>query len=135
MFLSAFAMAASDTVPSHLHMICRAEEEQSLSDILRDFKTYTSKQLVKQVKEEPESRREWMLNQFEEACEHLANGQQYKVWQNGNQVKEIYSSSFLYEKLEYIHQNPVKDLIVEEPHEYLYSSPASADVSSVRITK
>ncbi|MDY6800611.1 MAG: hypothetical protein SVU94_05240 [Bacteroidota bacterium] len=30
--------------------------------------------------------------------------------------------SFLYEKLEYIHNNPVHDLIVEKPEDYLYST-------------
>ena len=30
--------------------------------------------------------------------------------------------SFLYEKLEYIHNNPVHDLIVKKPEDYLYSS-------------
>ena len=30
--------------------------------------------------------------------------------------------AFLYEKLEYIHNNPVEDLIVEKPEDYLFSS-------------
>ena len=47
-------------MPSHLQ-ICKADEGYNLSDILRDFKTYTSKQIINQVIEEPESRREWIL--------------------------------------------------------------------------
>ncbi|MFN8258779.1 MAG: transposase [Bacteroidales bacterium] len=43
---------------SHLHMICRAEKGNNLSDILRDFKGYTSKKIIEQIYEEPESRRE-----------------------------------------------------------------------------
>jgi REP element-mobilizing transposase RayT len=107
---------------NHLHMICRAEGEYSLSGILRDFKTFTSKKLVKQIKEEPESRREWMLEYFSNACKHLKRKQNYKVWKNGNHAEEIFSLSFLYEKLNYIHNNPVKDLIVENAWDYLYSS-------------
>lgn len=42
--------------------------------------------------------------------------------QDDNEAKEIYSISFMYEKLEYIHNNPVKDLIVEKPEDYLFSS-------------
>jgi putative transposase len=50
---------------SHLHMIAAGEEDINLSDILRDFKKFTSKEIIKLVKEEPESRKEWMLNRFE----------------------------------------------------------------------
>ena len=109
-------------MPSHLHCICRADGEPGLADILRDFKTFTSKALVKQVVEEPESRREWIEPYFKEACAHLKRNQQHKVWQDGNQAKEIYSSSFLYQKLEYIHNNPVKELIVQNPEDYIFSS-------------
>ena len=109
-------------MPNHIHMICKAEGEQELSEILRDFKTYTSKKIIEQIEEEPESRKDWMLKFFSEACSHLKRNQNYKVWQDGNQAKEIFSTAFLYEKLEYIHNNPVKDMIVEKPEDYLFSS-------------
>jgi REP element-mobilizing transposase RayT len=116
-------------MPSHLHMICKADEGFNLSDILRDFKTYTSKKIIEIIHEEPESRREClpageagMLDYFSTACKHLKRNQKFKVWQDGNHAKEIFSSSFLYEKLEYIHNNPVEDLIVEKPEDYLFSS-------------
>ena len=48
--------------------------------------------------------------------------QKYKVWQDGNQAKIIYTSSFFYEKLNYIHNNPVEDMIVKNPENYLFSS-------------
>lgn len=107
---------------SHLHMICKADEEHNLSDILRDFKTFTSKTIIQQIIGEPESRREWMLDYFSKSCSNLKRKQKYKVWQDGNHAKEISSDSFLYEKLEYIHNNPVEELIVEKPEEYLFSS-------------
>jgi len=109
-------------MPSHIHMICKADTDFNLSDILRDFKTFTSKNIIKQIIEEPESRREWMLAYFANACSHLKGNQKYKVWQDGNQAKEIFSSNFLYEKLKYIHNNPVQDLIVGNPEDYLFSS-------------
>jgi putative transposase len=107
---------------SHLHLICRAKEGFHLSDILRDFKSYTSKKIIEQIKNEPESRREWMLDYFLKACEHLKTGQKYKLWQDGNHSEEIFSNSFLYEKLDYLHNNPVKEMIVENAWDYLYSS-------------
>jgi hypothetical protein len=34
----------------------------------------------------------------------------------------VYTDSFLREKIEYIHNNPVRAGIVEQPEHYLYSS-------------
>jgi hypothetical protein len=46
----------------------------------------------------------------------------YKVWQDGNEAKEIHTDDFLDEKMEYIHRNPVRAEIVSNPADYLYSS-------------
>ena len=107
---------------SHLHMICRALDGFNLSDILRDFKKFTSKKIVSQIEDEPESRREWLLPLLQKYCEHLKRNQSYKLWQDGNHAKVIYTPTFFYEKLNYIHQNPVQEMIVEKPEDYLYSS-------------
>jgi len=64
---------------SHLHLLCKGTNGFVLSDIIRDFKKFTSKQIVKTILEEPESRREWMLSFFQNACEHLKREQNYKV--------------------------------------------------------
>jgi putative transposase len=109
-------------MPSHLHMIASAEGKYSLSDILRDLKKFTSKSIVKQIQEEGESRREWMLKHFAKAGEHLRSIKDYKFWQDGNQAKEIYSNQFLYEKLNYIHNNPVEEMIVARAEDYMFSS-------------
>ncbi len=109
-------------MPSHLHLICRASGKIGMSDILRDFKKYTSKAIVRQIKEEPESRQEWILQQFKNACSHLKRKQEYKVWQDGNQAKIIYTNGFFHEKLEYIHKNPVEEMLVEKPEDYMFSS-------------
>jgi REP element-mobilizing transposase RayT len=40
---------------SHLHLLCKGTNGFVLSDIIRDFKKFTSKQIVKTILEEPES--------------------------------------------------------------------------------
>jgi REP element-mobilizing transposase RayT len=108
---------------NHLHMICHsANEEILLSDIIRDFKTFTSKQIIKTILEEPESRKDWIIRYFEESCEGLKRNQKYKVWQTGFHAEEIRTQKFLEQKLDYIHNNPVKARTVEFPEHYLYSS-------------
>jgi len=41
---------------NHLHLIAGAGDEGNLSDILRDFKKFTSKSIIDAIKENPESR-------------------------------------------------------------------------------
>jgi len=55
-----------------VHILCKAPENENLSDILRDFKKYTSKKIIETIINFPESRREWMLAAFEKACSHLS---------------------------------------------------------------
>jgi len=107
---------------NHLHLIVEAKEGHNLSDILRDFKKFTSKEIVGAIKAHPESRRKWLLNLFEYAGRHNNKIKNYKFWQDGNDAKEIHSTSFLEEKLEYIHDNPVKAEYVDMQEEYKYSS-------------
>jgi REP element-mobilizing transposase RayT len=107
-------------MPSHLHMIVRAESDYSLSDILRDCKKFTSKAIITEILNEPESRRDWMLCYFRSAGEN--DHTNFKLWQERNHPEEINSDRFFIEKLEYIHNNPVEDLVVERPEDYFFSS-------------
>jgi REP-associated tyrosine transposase len=107
---------------NHLHLIVSAKENHHLSDIIRDFKKFSSKAIIKAIQENPESRKKWMLNRFEFAGRYNPKIKDYKFWKDGNEAKEIHSNSFLEQKLTYIHNNPVVAEIVENPEEYIYSS-------------
>lgn len=107
---------------NHLHLIANAEDG-SLSDILRDFKTYTSKELIKLIANNPlESRRDWLLNAFEFAGKQNPQNKHHQFWQNGNYPVLLYSADFIQQKIDYIHNNPVKAGFVGSAHEYWYSS-------------
>jgi len=107
---------------NHLHLVAGAPDEDMLSDILRDFKKFTSKALIEAIKATPESRRDWLLNLFRYEGKNNKKIKNYKVWQDGNDAKEIHMTAFLEEKIAYIHNNPVKAELVANPEEYLYSS-------------
>src|SRR5688572_19752043 len=83
---------------NHLHMIISAKPGFDLSGILRDFKKFTSKKIVQLIKDEPESRREWMLYRFEYAGKYKKRITGYKVWQDGNQPKQITGTRFMLQK-------------------------------------
>ena len=65
---------------NHVHLLCRARDGQILSDIVRDFKIFTSKKIIDNIVNHPESRGEWILDLFQKACAHLGRDQKYKVW-------------------------------------------------------
>lgn len=109
-------------MPSHLHAIVSRRGEALLSEIMRDFKKYTSKQIVATLPQINESRREWLLRAFARAGQPLKRVQGYKVWQDGNHPVELFSNKFVNQKLHYIHRNPVVAEIVDEPEDYRYSS-------------
>jgi len=119
-------------MPSHIHMLCRVKNGFIFSDFIRDFKRHTSKRLLRNILEEPESRREWLLKHFKEAALHAPKEQEYKVWQDGYHAIDTWSNKFIYQKLNYIHNNPVEDKIVEKPEDYLFSSARNyADLEGV----
>lgn len=108
-------------MPSHLHMIVSATENKKLSDIIRDFKKFTSKKIIKTVGEINESR-EWLLDKFAFAARTNIKNKDYKFWQDGFHPIILYSNEFKDQKLDYIHNNPIEAGIVTEAEYYNYSS-------------
>lgn len=109
---------------NHIHFIWTATNN-NLSDIIRDFKTYTSKEITQAIKNEPESRRSWLLYMFNYYANRTNANDYFKVWTGNNHPEEILSHSFMKTKLDYIHENPVRAGLVAEPHHYLYSSASN----------
>lgn len=105
---------------NHIHLLVQAEHS-NLSDIIRDFKNYTSKRFIEAMNDDTESRRDWMKMVFEYHG-RFKNKQTNQVWTHENHPEQIFSSKFIKQKLEYIHQNPVRAGIVEKPEDYIYSS-------------
>ena len=109
---------------NHIHTIWTASDN-NLSDIVRDFKTFTSKAITDAIEMETESRRDWLLYMFKFYANRTAANDKYKVWTGNNHPEEIHSELFLKTKLNYIHENPVRAGLVAEPSHYLYSSAAN----------
>ena len=108
---------------NHLHAIVDASGELSVADIVRDFKKYTSKRLLKEIQTSPnESRREWILNRLRYAGNNDKKITNYRLWQDGYHPEQIYTYEFYKQKLDYIHLNPVRQELVAKAEDYLYSS-------------
>jgi len=106
---------------SHLHMIARARSFD-LSNIVRDFKKFTSSMLIKDFKTTTESRKDWMPDLFKNGGAKQKKKSTNQVWQYNNHAEEVYSPKFTFSKIQYIHNNPVEAGLVSRPEDYLYSS-------------
>lgn len=106
---------------NHIHAILSARQS-NLSDVIRDFKTLASKEILQTIETETESRREWLLYMFRYFGEKQVRNNTYQVWMQENHAEELLTNRSIDQKLNYIHENPVRAGIVEEPEHYLYSS-------------
>jgi Transposase and inactivated derivatives len=111
-------------MPSHIHLICRANDESDgLSRFVQDFKKHTAREIVHWVKSDNrESRADWLKQVFMYHAKPKSNKSTYQVWQRSNQPKLCQHPKFIMQKLNYIHNNPVKDGWVDRPEDYIYSS-------------
>jgi REP element-mobilizing transposase RayT len=116
-----FQLFAYVIMSNHVHIIAN-NSNGKLSENIRDIKKFTSKMIIETIQEIPESRKEWILNRFKFNASHSAANKYYQVWSHENHAILLYSNNFLREKIEYIHNNPVRAGIVEKPEDYLYSS-------------
>jgi REP element-mobilizing transposase RayT len=111
---------------NHIHLVISCDENYRLAFIVRDFKKYTSYKLLDVLKNNSfESRKVWMMWMFERAGRKNASNQRYQIWQNGYHPIELSTPSMVNQKINYIHDNPVRAGFVSQPEEYKYSSARS----------
>ena len=102
---------------SHLHMIAAtARAKDDLSGVMRDFKKFTSKEIIERISEINESRKDWLQKHFQ------TGSKSFQVWQEGMHPIELFTKRFTDQKMDYIHNNRVAAGIVREPQDYLLSS-------------
>ena len=121
-------------MPNHVHTILSAEQS-NLSDILRDYKRYTSKTISGMLQISGANR---LTRYFSQAAKTASRGNTYKVWQQGSHPEAITSQKFFVQKLNYIHENPVRKGYVEKPEHWVYSSARNyflGDDTIIKIDK
>lgn len=76
-------------MPSHVHLVFRSTIQKP-EELIRDFKSYTSKQLIQLIENNmQESRREWLLNSFKKAAASNSNNTKNQFWQQHNKPIEV----------------------------------------------
>jgi REP element-mobilizing transposase RayT len=116
---------------NHVHLIVSRKGENRLEDIFRDIKKFTSVKIVHEIKQNTtESRKEWMLRIFRENGELNSQNEKYQFWQHGNHPIELNNNQILEQKLEYLHNNPVKHGFTNSKDSYNWSS--ALDYSGIK---
>jgi putative transposase len=127
-----FKFYAFVIMPEHLHLIIRPIGESKIKDILRDFKSYTSKKLTAQFKEDGQFA---ILNKLKKFATRKIV---HPFWIEGNRPIPIYTEKVLRSKINYIHANPLRRGLVKNLEDYPYSSFSNYylnDDSLIRIDR
>ena len=94
---------------NHLHFIANAPD---MIGFVRDFKKFTSKEIQKNIiAYEPT-----ILRLFE------TQTGSYEFWAKTNMPKMIETETYLVQKINYIHYNPVRKQYVQKPEDWIWSS-------------
>ena len=65
-----------------------------------------------------------MLSLFRQAGEENSNNKIFQLWQQDNHPIECGSAIILRQKMDYLHENPVRAGFVEKGEDWVYSSAA-----------
>src|SRR5688572_9057844 len=99
---------------NHFHLIWQMVGEHKREDVQRDFLKFTGQQILKCLRDEKsELQRELLVE---------AKDRKYQVWERNSLGIPLWTRDVFWQKLEYIHNNPVKAGLCELPEDYKYSS-------------
>ena len=114
-----FDILAYVIMPTHFHWIVKTNIKfGSISDIMRDIKKYSAKQILEQLSKDNNNN---LLSYFEKQAADI-KGQDHKIWEKRFDDQVIRNEKMLWIKLRYIHNNPVKAGLVSKPENYKYCS-------------
>jgi putative transposase len=101
---------------NHLHLVASAP---NLANAMKSFKMYTARQILDHLEA---SGAKVLLRHLHMLKRRHKTESEYQVWEEGSMPKLIAGNEMMLQKLEYIHQNPVKRGYVDDPLHWRYSS-------------
>lgn len=117
----------------HLHLLARADKGSSITGLEEEYRSFTTTKILEAIETEPAARKAWMLDRFKEVGHLFGWMKKHQVWKARNDagtVVHLRKPAVLLDHIEYIHQDPVRDKVVDIPAEYLYSS--ARDYAGIR---
>jgi putative transposase len=101
---------------NHLHLVASSH---ALSQEIANFKSFTAKKIIQFF---TERNAQHILRQLKEMKAAHKHDRTYQLWQEGSHPKQILGETMMRQKIEYIHNNPVKRGYVDDPVHWRYSS-------------
>mgnify|MGYP001237774839 FL=1 len=112
-------------MPNHLHMLLRVPEGGTINNLVAAGKRFMAYEVRKRLVEEGSHD---LLAIMAEGVRRsdAKRGQLYRVFETSSDIKDCWSAKFLRQKLNYMHNNPIRGkwLLVDDPAKYPYSSAA-----------
>jgi len=110
------AIFAYVILENHLHLVASGSH---LSRDIGIFKSYTARHIIDFLKA---TRFKTLLSQFKwEKAAHKAD-RTYQVWQEGSHPQQIQGDEMMWQKIAYIHDNPLARSYVDDPLHWRHSS-------------
>ena len=101
---------------NHIHMIVKSD---NLSKEIANFKSYTARQIIDHLIKNKSNK---ILNKLMYYKLKHKKDRRYQLWQEGIHPIQIDNEKILKQKIEYMHNNPVKEGLVEHPEDWINSS-------------
>ena len=100
---------------NHIHFIAQSDD---LIKHIKSFKSWTARSILDHLQEQ---NADFLLRQFAFNKKAHKIQSQYQLWQEGSHPQLIMDEMMLRQKLEYVHQNPVKRGYVACAEHWRYS--------------
>ena len=101
---------------NHLHWVAAADD---LPKQVKEFKSFTARRIIDFLGARADAgmldRLAWLKAGYKTRSTH-------QFWQEGSHPKEITSDEMMEQKVEYVHNNPVRRGYIERPEHWRYSS-------------
>ena len=99
---------------NHIHLIWQIADKYKPAQVQQSFMKYTAQIILKELR-----------NNHPQVLEHFrvnAKDRKYQVWERKSLSVSLWNRKVFLQKLEYIHNNPVRAGIANLPEQYKYSS-------------
>jgi REP element-mobilizing transposase RayT len=110
-----FLIFAYVIMPDHIHLI--TDSPRKPSTVLQFIKGIASRRVLGYLKE-----KNYVTSLRKLAHHDWKRNHRYSLWQHDSDVFSIVGESTFIEKVNYIHQNPVRAKLVERAEDYVFSS-------------
>ena len=100
---------------NHCHLLAAAPD---LGRCVTSFKSFTAHRIIERLRE----RRSPVLDLLAGHKLRHKTDREHQVWQEGSHPEAIQGEAMMWQKLDYIHTNPVKRGYVDDPLHWRYSS-------------